>query len=342
MRKSGHILIGFIIMFCSCKTTKQLKNRPLSLIDGLAAISDSTKVEGIVVKNLFKSQILAHKGDGFDRKLIIEKVYKPHKQLWDECYGMIFGEENAHLFNSEEGMVKWNKELYPANKAFFDQRAKILVDLNLDSILQSNLTKFHQLLPYEVNAKISILFTPLTGIIFGGCDQDQFCLELNYQDQDLKYTVEKGMPHELNHLAYEPLRENDPKGNTALRQTIDEGLACYFTWIFFDKEISKHEAVGNMKEAEWNWLLANEKKVYDSVNEYFNDESGDNPLLRNNKYELFEDISDSNNLYYWLGFRIIEKFVEKNGIDSWKEIYELDIEEVFKKSGYYEYLEMKK
>jgi len=46
-----------------------------------------------VVKNLFKSQILVHKGGKYDSLMIVEKVYKPHRALWDSCYANIFGKK---------------------------------------------------------------------------------------------------------------------------------------------------------------------------------------------------------------------------------------------------------
>ncbi len=331
------LVILFGILSCIKKTSKRKILPPkLTYIEKIKKIPDSINVQGITIKNLFKNQILAHKGTEYDSTMIIEKVYKPHQSLWDNCYGMIFGKENSYKFRTTIGMVEWNKTLYPKNKTFFDQRAETLINMKLDSVLENNLIKFSRLVPHKVESTISIIFTPLTGILFGGCDNDQFCIELNYKDQNIEYTIEKGIPHELNHLAYEPFRENDPKKNSALRQTIDEGFACYFTWVFFDGQISKHEAVENMTENDWNWYVEHEKQLFTELEQYFDDESGNNPLLRNDKLRLFKDAPKS--LNYWLGFRIIEKYVEKNGTDSWKDIYELNIEDVLEKSGYRQYI----
>ncbi|BDD08029.1 hypothetical protein FUAX_04610 [Fulvitalea axinellae] len=328
--------IAFFALFCSFQSCKQADKKVLTFREKLEQVADSVKVGGITVKNLFKSQILAHGPSGYDSSMIIEKVYVPHQALWDNCYAMIFGNENASKFNTESGIIEWNKTLYPENKEFFEKRALELIEMNLDSVLENNLQKFDKLVPYKAEATVSIAFTPLTGILFGGCDNDQFCLELNYKEQNVRYTVEYGIPHELNHLAYEPLRKNDPDSGTALRQVIDEGFACYFTWVFFEKKISKHEAVENMTEKEWEWYLNNEKQIYAKTKEYFTDTSGDNPLLRNGKYKLFEDAPKT--LYYWMGFRIVEKYVEIHGPGSWRDIYEMNVRDVFERSGYAEFI----
>lgn len=333
------IIIGLFFGVVSCQETlkeKKQKDPYSEYVEKLTKISDSISIQGITIKNLFKSQILAHQGTNYDSKIIVEKVYRPHQSLWDNCYGMIFGEENATKFNNPDGMIEWNRTIYPENKDFFDERTAELLDIDLDSTLEINLKKFANLVPHKPTAKISILFTPLQGIGFGGCDSQQFCFELNNTDYAVAYTVEKGIPHELNHLAYEPLRKNDPMQGTALFLTIDEGFACYFTWLFFNGEITKHEAVENMTESDWSWYLENEKQLFTKLKPYFNDRSGDNPLLRNDNFQLFKDAPKT--LYYWLGFRIIEKYIEKNGADIWKDIYEMNVAEVLTKSGYEEYI----
>jgi hypothetical protein len=320
-------------MITSCSIPKEpLRNKSLSLIDSLNQVSDSIKVEDIVIHNLFKSQILAHREVGkYDSLMIVNQVYKPHQQLWDNCYAMIFGSDNAPKFNTPTGMMEWNKTLYPAHKALFDQKARLLLSMNIDSILSTNLKKFSALVSHKPHAVMSILFTPIQGIGFGGCSAAQFALELNGEGNDLDYTVNNGIPHELNHLAYETNRMRDAKHDTALAQTIDEGFACYFTWVFFEGKITKHEAVENMSAAEWNWYLEQEREIFEKVKVYF-EETGENPLLRNDKFKLFPDAPKT--LFYWLGFSIVESYVDTHGPDSWKDLYNLSSTEIFERSGY--------
>ena len=291
------------------------------------------KVGDITVHNLYKSQMLAHSVAGeFDSLLIEKNVYLAHQKLWDNCYAMIFGAANATKFNTVSGMLNWNRTLYPANKVLFDQKARQLLSMRLDSMLRVNLERFNSLVAFKPKAEISLLFTPIQGIGFGGCDASQFALELNYENNDLEYTLNKGIPHELNHLAYEPHRLKDPEHGTALAQVIDEGFACYFTWVFFDRQIPKYEVVENMGKANWDWYLTHEKDLFEKLSPYFLDRSEDNPLLRNDKHKLFPDAPKT--LFYWMGFRIIEAYVAKHGKDSWKDIYNLPIKEVLNKSGY--------
>lgn len=336
MKKIISFLSIFIILSCSTRNTSFYNDTHFDY-NRLEKITDSVKVENIVIKNLFKHQILAHKTQQYDSVRIVNSVYLPHKKLWDSCYGVIFGDENAHLFNTPKGMMDWNRTLYEKNKQEFEKKTNIILSIDLKKHFQKTLTQFKQLVPYQPKAKISLIFTPITSISFGGCNAEQFALELNNKNVDILYTLEKGLPHELNHLVYEHFRNTDSDEGSALSQTIDEGFACYFTYVFFNHKMEKHEAVENMKKENWNWYLNHEKEIFTRLKPYFSDRSGNNPLLRNDKLKLFPDAPKSMN--YWLGFRIIEKYVEKHGSDSWKDIYHLNAKDVLKKSGYEKYIE---
>ena len=87
-----------------------------------------------------------------------------------------------------------------------------------------------------------------------------------------------------------------------------------------------------MSEDDWNWYLENEKRIYNTLKPYFNDTSGDNPLLRNDNYNLFPEAPKT--LYYWLGFRIVESYIKTYGENSWMDIYQMNVQEVLDKSKY--------
>ena len=325
----------FLLLLFALAACKK-EPHPLTLEQRLEQLPDSITVENITVYNAFKYQILAHNSKGYDSLMIINKVYRPHNELWDGCYAMIFGEENASKFNTKAGFIQWNKTLYPDNRMEFDKIATSYLSYNIDSLFRVNLIKFNKIVPHAPKLRMSIAFVPFQGIGFGGCADDMFVYELNNPDYDLKFSLEKGVPHEFNHAAYEPFRKKDPLGETALGQTIDEGFACYFTWAFFDRKEPKEIFVENMTKKEWDWYLAHEKEIFAKCKPYFMDKSGDNPLLRNDKLRLFPDAPHS--LNYWLGFRIVELYVIRHGKDSWKNIYTLPMKKLYEESGYEQYI----
>lgn len=322
--------VGIALCACTAEPTTPEPNTANSL----ETLPDSTRRGDITIHHLFKHQLLAHAGDTFDSMRIVERVYYPHRILWDSCYGMIFGTENAPKFQTAEGMVAWNRTLYPEKRELFDRKVEQLLAANVDSVLDAHLVRFEQMVAHPTGATISLLFTLYQGIGFGGCRADQFALELNNTDYDIPYTIDYGIPHELNHFAYEPLHAADPMNGTALALAIDEGFACYFTWLFFDKKMPKRQFVEEMTDEEWAWYERHEQEIFEATKDSFADKSGENPLLDPENFGLFPEAPKT--LYYWLGFRMVESYVERHGPDSWQDIYELPVREVLLQSGYAE------
>lgn len=316
------LFLSFIVLL-SCT-----KNNQKTIFDKVDNLKDSVSIENITIKNLFKYQILAHK-NGYDSTLIKEKVYKAHPELW-KMYAMIMDENTF----SEKGMMLWNKTYYPKNTKFINTRIEEYLSLNTDSLFKSQLTKFKNIVPFRIpKAKISIIFPIYTGIGFGGMDANSFCFELNNKDFPIIETLKFGIPHELNHFVYEQFSKERKNENIALEQVIDEGFACYFTYILMNGKLTKNQAVEFMTQKEWNWYIKKEKEIFTKAKPYLYDSSSKNPLVNQKiKKQLFPDAPKS--ITYWLGFKIIEAYVNQNGKDSWKDIYKLNAKEVFKKSNY--------
>lgn len=155
--KNNILILGLLALFSWSVAKAQNVDFNYKKIE---RISDSIQIQNIIIHNLFKSQILAHRSNDFDSTMIVKNVYYPHKELWDSCYAQIFGDENAAHFNTEAGIISWNKKLFDKNKNDFINRTKTITHLNLNKLIKKNLRKFSQLVPHQPSAKISILFTP--------------------------------------------------------------------------------------------------------------------------------------------------------------------------------------
>ena len=333
MKNTGLFLLVSIGLFAiSCKIKPNSKTeKPVSIFEKVEHIPDSIKVDDVVIYNLFKYQILAHKNNSYDSTIIINKVYNSQPKIWNELYGLLFDHE---MFATAQGMIKWNKEIYQKNKDSISSRVDALMDCEFDSTLVASLEGIKKLTSRSPkNIRISIILSPFEGIGFGGMENDAFILDLLDNNFDVKTMVLEGIPHELNHFIYDPMRENDPNKDTPLRLIIDEGFACYYAYKYFNGKISKARAVEQMTDEEWNWYLQHEKEIYEMCSPYFF-YTGDEDPLRN----LSEELDSPKTLFYWLGFRIVESYVNENGPDSWKDIYELSVQEVLEKSTYEDFI----
>ncbi len=88
-----------------------------------------------------------------------------------------------------------------------------------------------------------------------------------------------------------------------------------------------------MSQDDWQWYLNHEKEVYEKCEPFFFYQGDDDPLR-----QLNQELGFPKTLFYWLGFRIIEFYVQKHGQDSWLDIYEMSVKEVLDRSGYKEYI----
>ncbi|MEM6396166.1 MAG: DUF2268 domain-containing putative Zn-dependent protease [Bacteroidota bacterium] len=294
-------------------------------------IPDSIEVGEIVIYNAFKHQILAGQSEVYDRQLIMNDVYHRHQVLWDSCLGMIFGEQNALKFQTDEGMADWNESLFSESDPLIDSLTTVILEYAVDSIFNYHTIRFDELGYETPKARISLAFVPFQGIGFGGCANDQFILELNNPEFELIYTLEKGIPHELYHFINESLLGQQEEF-TALDLAINEGLACRFTEMYFNGDISKYEAVENMTQEDWQYYEAREKEIFQTMQPYFSDTSGDNGLLHPERYDLFLDAPRS--VYYWLGYQIVETYLEKYPETSMEQLASIPYYEIYMKSAY--------
>ena len=324
--------IALLVLGCS-KSKKAVDSiRELSLFEQVEQVPDSIVVSDIVIYNLFKYQILAHKGNSFDSLIIIDKVYKRHQKIWNELYAVLF---DADMFSNEQGMIDWNKQIFEGKRDSIESRIGKLINSGFSNKLRSALEGIEELTGRKPkNIRLSIILSPFEGIGFGGMENDAFILDLLDNNFDVVNMVEEGIPHELNHFIYEPTRLNDPNKDTPLRLTIDEGFACFYAYKYFEGTVTKSQAVEQMSETDWQWYITHEKEVYEKCEPFFYYQGDEDPLR-----QLGEELNAPKTLFYWLGFRIVEFYVKKHGMESWLDIYELPVYEVLEKSGYKEYIE---
>lgn len=333
MKRISLILLIFFFVFLSgCKERTPLQDaNNSSFFDGVRDIPDSIRIDDIVIYNLFKYQILAHDNQSFDSTIIIEKVYQGHPKIWNELYGVLF---DSAMFRTQSGMIAWNKELFTKYGDSIKSRVDALVNTRFDSTLRAGLKGINELAGRSPkNIRLSIILSPFEGIGFGGIENDAFILDLLDNNFDVINMVHEGIPHELNHFVYEPTRENDPHKDTPLRLTIDEGFACFYAYTYFGGKISKAQAVEQMTAEQWDWYLQHEKEIFDRCAPYFFQKGEGDPLRK-----LGPEMNAPKTLFYWLGFRIVESYVEKHGVNSWKDIYDLPVKDVLDKSGYPEFV----
>lgn len=189
---------------------------------------------------------------------------------------------------------------------------------------------------------MDIIFGPDKDISLeiGGCSSNGMAIDLVHP----KVTVDAltvAMPHELEHMVFEQTRGNDPDWGTDLGATIDEGLACYFTYEYFKEKLPKWRVIEQMSKEQFQWYLGHEKEISEKSYSYLiTNDSTKNPYKCNCRAggckKLFTDAPKT--VCYFLGFRIIESYTKKHGKNSWTDAYKIPMKQLLKESGYFEYI----
>jgi uncharacterized protein YjaZ len=189
-----------------------------------------------------------------------------------------------------------------------------------------------------------VYFGPKGFQIFGGCDNNSMVLDMFGENWNGK-SIHEVFAHEIEHLIFGPLLEADPNGNTGLGITIDEGLAQFFVSKYLNQSLEE-TFYGDQTKI----LLDREKEIFEKLEPFFflNNEEGC-PIYRhcgrtNNCEPIIKGLPPemTGSLCYFLGFRIIQKYEENNGANSWKDVYRMPLKEFYEKSGYQQFINAEK
>lgn len=334
-------IVGFLF-YSDSLSAQQGKNQYPDLIKKVQNIEDSITVGKMTIHNAFKHQILAHSTNQFDSLRILNKVYQPNKEVFGQCLSLIFGEENGKKFQPG-GMYQWNKDLLPENRELIKEKLSVLDSVDLNTLFTSHLTALEDITGQKGEGKWIVYFGPKGFQILGGCSNNSMVMDM-FGEQWNSESINKVFAHELEHLLFGRVIENDPHGESGLGITLDEGLAVYFTSKYLN--LNREEALYGK---DTKILLAREREIFEKLEPYFFKTNQEGcPIFRhcgrnNNCEPIVENLPSEieNELCYFLGFRIIEKYVENNGKDSWKDIYKLPLKDFYQKSGYREYIHSK-
>ena len=255
---------------------------------------------------------------------IIGNLLKPYPNIFENCFSY-----------SEADFVFWNLN-YVKNDSLIVSRINYINKINLDSIIKENYKSVSELSGHQpTGAWYEYFFSNPKGCDMCGCDLNAMQLNLaypNFSKENLNYLL----PHELNHNIYDLTNANDPDSETVLWDIINEGFATYFSRTHSNLSINK--AFSPYKEYNYDWCLQHEKKNFEKAK----------PLLFSTKKSDFIKLGGAiensfiegspGKLGYFIGYRIIEEYVNKNGDDSWRNVYKLNVKELLNKSGYEKYI----
>jgi predicted Zn-dependent protease DUF2268 len=318
------LLLIIIFEVISCSTNPGENTRLNETVAEAEKLDDDLQVIDISQKQLALYNKHLNTDSTTRVQLFRDSLYYPYQEVWDGYVGRI---ETFDLVAEHYGIKKIN-ELNEKNKLFYSGNKE---EALLDAFFEVR-TGMIKLTGHSPKGKWHILYGPALANLGGVGDGVMFIDFAFPGNKDLKSVI-NWFPHELNHQIYSNLSKDSV--HNVLARCIDEGFAVYVNKLYWNNIAgNKNYSVAmslncsqtelEAAEKDWDFILPFFKEHYLSVERDIIDQFGASNI------KLKENLPGA--IGYFIGYKIVENYVNLHGDDSWKDIYNLSFEELLDKS----------
>jgi len=271
--------------------------------------------------------ILAYKA--FEDFLRSDRSWKSYRALLLDAYPAVQEVHNTQLRWGAIDSVQFVKDLKNFKQEDFERYFTQYDDKTFNYLYDSLIERAHTILPPAVKKETDLCFFLPYGSCFvvPGEHKNTIFISMRIDPKD----VQKIMVHEYSHVLQMTWQPNEPL--TLKREVVSEGMAVYLTNRIITN-IEARNSVPFMSAESFEWCLKNEQTIKDSIKLELNETTD----------RLFKRyIADGGfaappagfvqKTGYFVGYRIIEKCVEKGM--SLEEICSLGSDAVIDKSEYF-------
>lgn len=299
-------------------------NKPASLFLFVclqAAMASAQQAEDFRIIDVAQKEIRlfnAYKDkDSLERsRVFADSLYQPYKAFW----GGYMGEE--------ENYVRWaNKAL--TNLYGYNQRNEKINGEQLLRQFDEVKKGMEAFTGYSPRGEWYIVYGPAWANL-GGLTGGTMFIDLSHRSNSSNESIVMMFPHELTHQIYANV--NPHNDTTALGTIIGEGFAVYMNQLYWKNSFTLAEHLGypegGLKAAEEQDAVI--RRFFDA-NKYSTDKETI-LVFRSRDRQLNKDLPGA--IGYYIGYKIIEAYVQKHGADSWKDVFTKSPREIYTASGY--------
>jgi hypothetical protein len=246
----------------------------------------------------------------------VDQVYAPHKSFW------------AGYVGDEAAFRRWAHQLQVKD----DPRLNIPLLANLSDTIRSVTYRSSELAGRPLPCSDWYLafgpgWTNAGGLGELGMVVDFLGMPKKPDLEDFRISI----PHEVSHLMWAGGRHGSAPVHL-LHRLIDEGLATYFAEKFYGGSITAAQALGYNAE-ELAWALGKEGGLWRGASDLLN--TTDKDVIDAYMSASSRPVPEApGKLGYFMGYRIVAAYVERNGSESWRDLYVMQPEEILERSGY--------
>ncbi|MEQ9404679.1 MAG: DUF2268 domain-containing putative Zn-dependent protease [Cyclobacteriaceae bacterium] len=247
--------------------------------------------------------------------ILIDSIFRPNQHLW-----------NGYLGN-ESDFNDWLSNVAFAELDSYNLKAEKINLQQLNSQFFETASLMEEFTKHNSKGKWYIFFGPKWTNLGGFADGTMF-IDLAFESNKSLEDITIFLPHEINHQIYS--NTTDRNDNAVLHRILDEGFACYVSHLFHNGETTIAEELG-YSESEYIMSVENENEVMELLRtNYRSNDENLSRMFAARSYRFSENFPAA--IGYFIGYRIVEEFVKRNGKESWKRIYDISPEEVLKES----------
>lgn len=289
----------------------RVENYPieLSLLNGNIQVINIYKVQ---IKSIYETRNMVE-ADRINR--FVKDVFFPYQQFWNN-------------FFNEGSFRTWTKENWSKLQDTKSPGFLIPFEVDFDSLFTTTVGKLNILTYKKPQGKWYLVYGNKASGIGGFSHGDMFADFFGIGKQGVDHLV-FSLPHEINHQLF---GKSNAGAYTLLYRIIDEGLACYANYLYWDKKFSPAKNI-RFTEKEWKWCVDHENTIFNYAKHFLD---STNSKIINKFSSAHSYILDGapDRIAYFIGFRICEAYVKKNGEDSWRDIYSMHLIDILRLSGY--------
>ena len=248
--------------------------------------------------------------------MFADSLYYPYKAFWSGYMG------------EEESFVRWaNKAL--ANLYGYNQRNGMISGEKLLRQFDEVKRGMEALTGYSPKGEWYIVYGPAWTDL-GGLTGGTMLIDLSHRSNSSNDAIMMMFPHELTHQIYANV--NTHNDTTALGSIINEGFAVYLNKLYWKNSFTLAEHLG-YPEAGLKAVEAQEAVIrqFFEANKYSADKATIHKF-RSRDFRLQEGLPGA--IGYYIGYRIIEAYVQQHGEGSWKDVFTKSPKEIYTLSWY--------
>jgi len=248
--------------------------------------------------------------------LFIDSIYSPYQKFW-----------NGYLGNAGDVAAWLNEAL--ASLPEWQIKNKAIDGTELLNQFYAVARDMETMTGYIPTGNWYVVYGPAWTDL-GGLGDFAMLIDLAHESNSSNERILRMFPHELTHQIMTNV--NTHKDSTAISAIIGEGFAVWMNEKYWKQKLTLAQNLGYTdEELQLCDKNTDALKRFFEEHKYSTDEAMIN-VFRNRNEKLNEKLPGA--IGYYIGYRIVESYVRKNGADSWKDIFVRSPREIYEKSGF--------